>query len=214
MGIFAKSDLLDTKEAAVFLGLTVSTLESWRLKGCGPSYKKIGRLVRYSEADLRAYIDSCSRQSTSEYLTKTSEPSTRAVPSKASTSPRKDSTTDDPNKPRRGRPRSKPSSPEQVEPCSQDTVPSGLPIKPEPSSPAIANERSQPQPEAKSPAAMQNPVRTSRLMIIKPDMTQVALIGKQRAFQSAAKAKPRTVKPGGPQNQLPSKKGDSGADEQ
>jgi hypothetical protein len=45
------------KEAAIVLGCTVSALRKWRLLGKGPRYHKIGRLVRYGEADLAAFLD-------------------------------------------------------------------------------------------------------------------------------------------------------------
>jgi hypothetical protein len=44
-------------EAAVVLGCTVSALRKWRLLGKGPIYRKIGRLVRYADADLAQYLD-------------------------------------------------------------------------------------------------------------------------------------------------------------
>jgi hypothetical protein len=45
------------REAAIVLGCTVSALRKWRLLGKGPIYCKIGRLVRYAEADLAEYLD-------------------------------------------------------------------------------------------------------------------------------------------------------------
>ena len=45
------------KDAAVILGCTISALRKWRLLGKGPAYCKIGRLVRYAEADLAAFLD-------------------------------------------------------------------------------------------------------------------------------------------------------------
>jgi hypothetical protein len=45
------------KEAAVILGCTISALRKWRLLGKGPAYCKIGRLVRYADADLAEYLD-------------------------------------------------------------------------------------------------------------------------------------------------------------
>jgi helix-turn-helix protein len=45
------------KEAAMILGCSVAALRKWRLLGKGPTYCKIGRLVRYGEADLAAFID-------------------------------------------------------------------------------------------------------------------------------------------------------------
>ena len=49
--------LLTEKEAANFLVVAVKTLRNWRNLCKGPSYKKIGRLVRYSVADLAAYAE-------------------------------------------------------------------------------------------------------------------------------------------------------------
>ena len=57
--------LLDTKSAALFLGLSKKTLEAYRLRGGGPAYYKAGR-IRYSEADLIAWLESRRRTSTSD----------------------------------------------------------------------------------------------------------------------------------------------------
>ncbi|WFE71219.1 helix-turn-helix domain-containing protein [Halomonas sp. M1] len=59
--------LLNTAEAANLLGLKKNTLEIWRWRGCGPAYKKIGNSVRYSDSDLLDYIESQTRNSTSEH---------------------------------------------------------------------------------------------------------------------------------------------------
>ena len=45
------------REAAIVLGCSVAALRKWRLLGKGPAYCKIGRLVRYAEADLAEYLD-------------------------------------------------------------------------------------------------------------------------------------------------------------
>jgi hypothetical protein len=45
------------KEAAIVLGCSVAALRKWRLLGKGPRYHKIGRLVRYADADLAEYLD-------------------------------------------------------------------------------------------------------------------------------------------------------------
>ena len=45
------------KQAAEILGCTVSALRKWRLLRKGPVYVKVSRLVRYSEADLAAFLD-------------------------------------------------------------------------------------------------------------------------------------------------------------
>lgn len=48
--------LLTQKEVKVITGLAESTLEQWRLRGKGPKFIKLGRLVRYRMSDLNAYI--------------------------------------------------------------------------------------------------------------------------------------------------------------
>ena len=47
--------LRDTPEAARILGVKEPTLKSWRRKGIGPAWHKIGRVVRYDDRDLDAY---------------------------------------------------------------------------------------------------------------------------------------------------------------
>lgn len=62
-----KSPLVTTPQAAEYLGnLRPNTLEIWRIQGTGPVYKKCGRLVRYSVADLDAYLEAQTRRSTSQ----------------------------------------------------------------------------------------------------------------------------------------------------
>lgn len=56
---------VDTPEAARILGLAPKTLERWRWRGVGPRYRKLNGAVRYSIAELDAWADSCSRDSTS-----------------------------------------------------------------------------------------------------------------------------------------------------
>ena len=48
--------LLTQKEVKEITGLADSTLEQWRLKGKGPKFIKLGRLVRYRLSDIEAYI--------------------------------------------------------------------------------------------------------------------------------------------------------------
>jgi hypothetical protein len=43
---------LNESQAAEFLGLSVRTLQAWRVRGCGPRYTKIGRSVRYQRRVL------------------------------------------------------------------------------------------------------------------------------------------------------------------
>lgn len=53
--------LMDATAAGRFLGgeetpISPETLCCWRLKGRGPSFLKVGRLIRYRRSDLRAYL--------------------------------------------------------------------------------------------------------------------------------------------------------------
>ncbi len=57
--------LLTTTQAAEFLRLSPRTLEGLRVRGGGPSYRKIGRVV-YTQTDLLAWLDAATRTSTSD----------------------------------------------------------------------------------------------------------------------------------------------------
>jgi hypothetical protein len=48
--------LIDEREAAKALCCSVAAMRKWRLLGNGPAYVKMGRLVRYSEADLQSFL--------------------------------------------------------------------------------------------------------------------------------------------------------------
>lgn len=50
------NELLDERQAAKSLGCSVGMMRKFRLLGCGPAFCKIGRLVRYRQADLEAFI--------------------------------------------------------------------------------------------------------------------------------------------------------------
>ena len=54
--LFEDSDLMDEARLAARLGVSRATLQSWRYAGRGPRYLKIGRLIRYREADVDAYL--------------------------------------------------------------------------------------------------------------------------------------------------------------
>jgi excisionase family DNA binding protein len=58
--------LLDQREAARILGVSVRTLERHRISGTGPQFCRIGRLVRYRERDLDDWVSRSLRTSTSE----------------------------------------------------------------------------------------------------------------------------------------------------
>jgi predicted DNA-binding transcriptional regulator AlpA len=51
------------REAAKFLGLAAATLRSWRCRGIGPAYVKMGpgpkSPVRYNRADIDAWVAQC-----------------------------------------------------------------------------------------------------------------------------------------------------------
>ena len=57
------SPLLDPQSAGIYLGgtekpLTPASLADWRTKRIGPPWVKIGKLVRYLQTDLDAWIAS------------------------------------------------------------------------------------------------------------------------------------------------------------
>lgn len=60
----SKHSFLNTVEAAAYLGLQRCTLEAWRCRGGGPRFVKLGRSVRYTLADLNAWIDARTRANT------------------------------------------------------------------------------------------------------------------------------------------------------
>ena len=51
-----KTKLIDEIEAGKIIGMTVSTMRSYRMRKVGPSYYKMGRSVRYSKDDLYEYL--------------------------------------------------------------------------------------------------------------------------------------------------------------
>jgi hypothetical protein len=46
---------LNENQAAQFLGVSVRTLQAWRVRGGGPRYCKIGRAVRYQRRELVSF---------------------------------------------------------------------------------------------------------------------------------------------------------------
>ena len=49
-------EVLTPEEAAGFLRISPETLRTWRHLGEGPRYLKMGRVVRYHRADLKAWL--------------------------------------------------------------------------------------------------------------------------------------------------------------
>lgn len=60
--------ILNTVEAADYLGLQPSTLEAWRCRGGGPCFVKMGKAVRYRREHLDRFLNARVRTSTSEAL--------------------------------------------------------------------------------------------------------------------------------------------------
>lgn len=58
--------LLTEHDASQRLGLSVRTLQKWRLQGNGPRFLKLGHSVRYDPADLDEYVAQARRRSTSD----------------------------------------------------------------------------------------------------------------------------------------------------
>lgn len=58
--------LMNEKQAAAYLGLAVRTLQKFRVYGGGPTFRKLGRSVRYLPADLAEWVELGRRTSTSD----------------------------------------------------------------------------------------------------------------------------------------------------
>lgn len=58
-------ELMDEGQAAVVLKVSPRTLQAWRVRGCGPTFIKVGRLVRYRLKDLQELVNENVHQSTS-----------------------------------------------------------------------------------------------------------------------------------------------------
>jgi hypothetical protein len=50
--------LRDERFVSSYLGVSAETLRSWRKKGVGPRFKKLGACVRYPISDLIAFVES------------------------------------------------------------------------------------------------------------------------------------------------------------
>jgi predicted DNA-binding transcriptional regulator AlpA len=49
-------EFTDERALGDWLNLSPITLQAWRRQGKGPRFFKVGRLVRYSVADVRAWL--------------------------------------------------------------------------------------------------------------------------------------------------------------
>ena len=57
------SPMMDPGSAGIYLGgaekpLSTLTLADWRTKHVGPAYLRVGRLIRYRQSDLDAWLES------------------------------------------------------------------------------------------------------------------------------------------------------------
>ena len=52
------AELLLTEAAATYLGVSPSTLSSWRAASRGPAYVRLGDLIRYRKVDLDSFVAS------------------------------------------------------------------------------------------------------------------------------------------------------------
>lgn len=55
--IIAADPRLNAKQAAAYLGAAPETLATWRCRGGGPQFIKIGASVRYLKSDLDAWMN-------------------------------------------------------------------------------------------------------------------------------------------------------------
>lgn len=56
------------QQVSKVLRCEVRTLQAWRWRGSGPTFMKIGRLVRYRGDDVKAWMESRRKKSTSQNL--------------------------------------------------------------------------------------------------------------------------------------------------
>ena len=50
--------LIDEKELARLIRVSIPTLRYWRSEGKGPRFRKVGQLVRYAPSDVSAWLNS------------------------------------------------------------------------------------------------------------------------------------------------------------
>lgn len=58
-------NLIDVEAVAKLLGVTRQTLYNWRREGSGPPWIAVGRAIRYSRADLEAWLAAQTRNGSS-----------------------------------------------------------------------------------------------------------------------------------------------------
>ena len=50
------TQLINEREAATLLRLSVKCLQNWRVRGGGPPFIRLGRLIRYEVSALEAFV--------------------------------------------------------------------------------------------------------------------------------------------------------------
>ncbi len=53
-----KQELLSSVQAAAYLGVKEPTLVKWRMSGEGPCFVRVGRMIRYRQTDIEAWLAS------------------------------------------------------------------------------------------------------------------------------------------------------------
>lgn len=56
----------DEDELAARLRISVKTVQKWRQTNRGPAFIKVGRLVRYRESAIQAWLDAQTRTNTTQ----------------------------------------------------------------------------------------------------------------------------------------------------
>ncbi len=64
--ISTNMELINEAQASTTLKVSPRTLQAWRVRGCGPTFIKVGRSVRYRIGDLHEFVKRNVHQSTSE----------------------------------------------------------------------------------------------------------------------------------------------------
>lgn len=53
-------NLMDKKQVAAILGVSVKTIDLWIAQGKGPKHLRVGRLVKFQQADVEDFIQKLS----------------------------------------------------------------------------------------------------------------------------------------------------------
>jgi excisionase family DNA binding protein len=59
--------MLTEQQAANLLNVTPAALRRWRRERRGPRFAKLGRLVRYKQADIEEFVQESTKQSVTPY---------------------------------------------------------------------------------------------------------------------------------------------------